>query len=95
MNDVTIQMPAAQRFGFMHKYSADEYSMEMGRAVDMWAECAVLVLCVAEINKLLGKLKVKALCWDMLRCGAVLLEVKIVHLVHVCAVILCDGLCWD
>jgi hypothetical protein len=58
MNDVTIQMPAAQRFGFMHKYSADEYSMEMGRAVDMWAECAVLVLCVAEVNKLLGKLKV-------------------------------------
>jgi hypothetical protein len=51
-------MPAAQRFGFMHKYSADEYSMEMGRAVDMWAECAVLVLCVAEVNKLLGKLKV-------------------------------------
>jgi hypothetical protein len=62
MNDVTIQMPAAQRFGFMHKYSADEYSMEMGRAVDMWAECAVLVLCVAEVNKLLGKLKVGALC---------------------------------
>jgi hypothetical protein len=58
MNDVTIQMPAAQRFGFMHKYSADEYSMEMGRAVDMWAECAVLVLCVAEVNKLLSKLKV-------------------------------------
>jgi hypothetical protein len=55
-------MPAAQRFGFMHKYSADEYSMEMGRAVDMWAECAVLVLCVAEVNKLLGKLKVDALC---------------------------------
>jgi hypothetical protein len=51
-------MPAAQRCGFMHKYSADEYSMEMGRAVDMWAECAVLVLCVAEVNKLLGKLKV-------------------------------------
>jgi hypothetical protein len=64
-------MPAAQRFGFMHKYSADEYSMEMGRAVDMWAECAVLVLCVVEVNKLLGKLKVGTLCLDKLYCSAV------------------------
>jgi hypothetical protein len=73
--DVTIQMPAAQRFGFMHKYSADECSMEMGRAVDMWAECAVLVLCVAEVNKLLGKLKVGSalpVYPYMLCCGAVL-----------------------
>jgi hypothetical protein len=63
---------AAQRFGFMHKYSADGYSMEMGRAVDMWAECAVLVLCVAEVNKLLGKLKVKpVLGYAALWCCAV------------------------
>jgi hypothetical protein len=51
-------MPAAQRFGFMHKYSTDEYSMEMGRAVDMWSECALLVSCVVELNKLLSKIKV-------------------------------------
>lgn len=51
-------MPAAQRFGFMRKYSTDEYSMEMGRAVDMWSETALLVLAVAELNKLLNKIKV-------------------------------------
>lgn len=51
-------MPAAQRFGFMHKYSMDEYSMEMGRAVDMWSECALLVACIVELNRLLNKIKV-------------------------------------
>ena len=51
-------MPAAQRFGFMHKYSTDANSMEMGRAVDMWSECALLVACVAELNRLLNKIKV-------------------------------------
>jgi hypothetical protein len=70
-------MPAAQRFGFMHKYSADEYSMEMGRAVDMWAECAVLVLCVAEVNKLLGKLKVGHVL-GMLYCGSAVMFVAAV-----------------
>lgn len=50
-------MPASQRFGFMQKYSTDEYSMEMGRAVDMWSECALLVACVAEANKLWSKIK--------------------------------------
>lgn len=54
----TLQMPAAQRFGFMHKYSTDANSMEMGRAVDMWSECALLVACVAELNRLLNKIKV-------------------------------------
>ncbi len=54
-------MPAAQRFGFMHKYSTDENSMEMGRAVDMWSECALLVACVAELNRLLNKIKVNFL----------------------------------
>ena len=52
-------MPAAQRFGFMHKYSMDEYSMEMGRAVDMWSECALLVACIVELNRLLNKIKVR------------------------------------
>lgn len=51
-------MPAAQRFGFMQKYSGDEYSMEMGRAVDIWAESALLVMSIVEINKLIGKIKV-------------------------------------
>jgi hypothetical protein len=54
-------MPAAQRFGFMHKYSTDEYSMEMGRAVDMWSQAALLVLCIVELNKILGKVKVRGL----------------------------------
>jgi len=54
-------MPAAQRFGFMHKYSMDEYSMEMGRAVDMWSECALLVACIVELNRLLNKIKVRLL----------------------------------
>lgn len=51
-------MPAALRFGFMRKYSTDEYSMEMGRAVDMWSEAALLVVAVAELSKLLSKIKV-------------------------------------
>lgn len=64
-------MPAAQRYAFMHKYSTDEYSMEMGRAVDMWAQCALLVVCVVELNKTLAKLKVFmrlacVKCWVLL-----------------------------
>lgn len=64
-------MPAAQRYAFMHKYSTDEYSMEMGRAVDMWSQCALLVVCVVELNKTLAKLKVFmrlacVKCWILL-----------------------------
>lgn len=43
----------------MKKYSTDEYSMEMGRAVDMWSECAVLVVCIVELMKVLNKIKVR------------------------------------
>jgi hypothetical protein len=62
-------MPAAQRFGFMHKYSTDEYSMEMGRAVDMWSEAALLVLCIVELNKILGKVKVRLLAFAFVPYG--------------------------
>ena len=55
-------MPAAQRFGFMRKYSTDEYSMEMGRAVDIWSESAVYVVAVLELNRLMAKIKVWILC---------------------------------
>ena len=43
----------------MRKYSTDEYSMEMGRAVDMWGEVAVYVLAVVELMKLFNKIKVR------------------------------------
>jgi hypothetical protein len=63
-----LLVPAAQRFGFMHKYSVDEFSLDMGRAVDMWSEVAVLTATAAEAYKLLNKVKVRTPAFVLVLC---------------------------
>lgn len=54
----TLLVPASARLAFMRKYSTEEFSMEMTRAVDLWAEAAVYTLAISEIVKLITKIKV-------------------------------------
>jgi hypothetical protein len=43
-----LQLPAQHRLQFMRKYASKAYASELSRAIDLWAECAVLIL--ARIN---------------------------------------------
>jgi len=43
-----LQLPAQHRLQFMRKYASKAYAAELSRAIDLWAECAVLIL--ARIN---------------------------------------------
>jgi hypothetical protein len=55
-----LQIPTLTRISFMRKYSSEAYSVEMGRAVDMWGEATVFVLFLLELAKCLRKVKVCA-----------------------------------
>lgn len=52
-----LQVSAQTRFAFMRKYSTAAYLVEMGKAVDIWAEAAVLIVSTAELLKLTQKIK--------------------------------------
>lgn len=51
-----LQIPTLTRIGFMRKYSSEAYSVEMSRAVDMWAESAVFVVLLQELGKCAKKI---------------------------------------
>lgn len=54
----TIELSSHKRLSFMQKYSTDMYSVELGRATDLWAEAAVFVVarlcCLKLANKFFG-----------------------------------------
>ena len=53
-----LQVPTMSRIEFMKKYSTEAYSIEMGKAIDMWGEAAVIVMVLCELTSLLKKVKV-------------------------------------
>ena len=54
-----LQINTHTRINFMRKYSSEAYSIEMARAVDLWAETAVYALILVEVTRCLKKLQVR------------------------------------
>jgi hypothetical protein len=64
-----LQIPTLTRISFMRKYSSEAYSVEMGRAVDMWGEATVFVLFLLELAKCIKKVKVRVLIGQLMCCS--------------------------
>jgi hypothetical protein len=53
----TLQLNTQQRLDFMAKYSSNMVASEMGTAIDMWAEAAVLIAILVEAHSMIYKVQ--------------------------------------